>query len=244
MIQSLIRFSRVSSLILFSTQALMSCCYAYEISTIHSMLEVTQHLKPKTLLVTDLDHTVMEPLTYEGSEPWFQHMYDLARPHEKKVAIDFYCRVQDSIQMRPVEPSLPLEWQKWRQCEGVALIGLTSRSYSLAAITHDDLSQLGMTFPDTWLVDTEIPGVAYDGILFASGRNKGEIMDLFLQTHPQYQSWQIIFIDDSYHHLEFVGKILEEKYSATPKPLLFHYPTSRNRYDKARFISPISDKAP
>lgn len=231
----------ISSLIILCSHLIVSSCYGYEIEKINSIFELASHLTPQTLLITDLDHTLMEPLTYEGSEPWFQHMIHLGTPHEKTVAIDFYCKIQSNIQMRAVESALPVEWQKWKQLADVATIGLTSRAYCLASITHEQLSLIGVGFPNTWLIDDEMPGIAYDGILFASGRNKGEVVDKFLQTHPQFQSWKIVFIDDSYHHLEFVGSTIETKYPHAPKPILLHYSTSRERFEKARFVPALEE---
>jgi hypothetical protein len=224
------------------SMAALGFSHAFEIKPIHSMLEISQYITPKTLLVTDIDHTLIEPTTYEGSEPWFQNMISLSLSHEKAVAIDFYCRIQPSITMRAVEPDLPAHFQAWSNNKDVITLGLTSRSYCLAATTHQQLAHIGMSFSNIFFEDSAMPEIMNQGIMFASGRNKGLMLSDFLKSYPDYLDWQIIFVDDSLPHLEHVGRVLESNHQNIAKPLLFHYPTSRARYEAQRFVPPFENE--
>lgn len=202
------------------------------------MSQLSLPTQGKTLLVVDIDHTLMESEKYEGSEPWFQNLLRTNVGKSTETVIDLYCSVQNQLKMRPVEAELPSIWEQWHAHPDISILGLTSRSYCLAEITHQQLGHAGLPF-NSPLVEVEVfEGVGYGGVLFGSGANKGELLDNFLEQHPHYQKNHIIFIDDSYHHVEHVGEILEKKGRYFS---LYHYPTSRDRYEQQRHVPALLD---
>lgn len=234
---SLYRFSWA---LLITTQANLSHCTAYEIRTVHSLSELTPLIisapaSQGVLLLTDIDHTLMEPVSYEGSETWFQNLVK-TRPEQFETALDFYFKSQEILAMRPVESILPRTWSHWQSHPHVAIIGLTSRSFCLASLTVKQLAQMGINFESKWIEESKMPGIAHSGILFATGVNKGEILSQFLESHPKFQEWQVIVVDDTWRHLEHVRNTFKNDYPHTPEPWLCYYPSSRQRYEDARIV--------
>lgn len=184
------------------------------------------------LIVWDLDHTLIEPLHYEGSEPWFQNL--LKNSREGNVAFEhviaLYCASQKNITLRLTDPQLPSRWEDWMS-HHVPMLGLTSRSYELAKHTCDHLEKLSVPFTEHVFDHELFPDLAYKGIVFTSGGAKKDFLKAILKAHPQYRQKRIIFIDDTLHHIESMEKWLQEEgleYKA------YLYTPSREKFEKAR----------
>jgi len=188
------------------------------------------NLSPQTHVVFwDLDHTLMEPLRYEGSDSWFRELMAVATPEEKSVVINLYCAIQQKTKVRPTDESLPGLWQEWTQ-QGIPMIGLTARSADLAEITHAQLKSIDLDFnyKDNFSVDISDLSINKH-IIFMNGSSKGKALIAVLNKYPELKQKKIIFIDDSPHNLEAVEQalqVLKLDYE------VYHYPHSAERYQQ------------
>ncbi len=188
--------------------------------------------RTRDFVVWDLDHTLIEPMTYEGSEPWFQQILHTAKGHlPTSAAIDLYCASQNHVTLRLTEETLSDKWVQWA---GVPMMGLTSRSYCLADLTHGHLKRLGIPLEQTVFDGKHFPEAASQGILFTSGGVKRDYLKKVLALHPEYRERTIIFIDDSVHHLDLMEAFLTEEGIAHR---IYLYSASRDKYESARHIS-------
>ena len=213
------------------TVSLIITPYAWAWEVLHSYESL--ELDPqKHLVLWDLDHTLIEPSTYEGSEPWFQYLLHTARnvlPSEDIVAL--YCRSQEHIILRLTDPVLAEKWLQWNGA--VPMIGLTSRSYSLASLTHGHLNRLGIPFQHSFFEASLFPSVASQGILFTSGGVKRDFVKQLMEQNPEYRQRTVIFIDDSSHHLDLVEKYLNQEGIACK---IYLYSASREKYETAKLV--------
>ncbi len=211
--------------------SLLSFSSAFAIEILHSFEDL--HFNPQTdLVLWDLDHTLIEPCTYEGSEPWFLQLYQTAKSTGNgSSAIDLYCAVQNQVTLRVTDEILVSKWSQW--AGRVPMIGLTSRSFCLADITHEHLRCLHIPLDCVHFDSMVFPEAASHGILFTSGGVKKDFLHRILQAHPEYRFRKIIFIDDSMSHLELMEAYLQQEGIAHE---VYLYQASREKYESARLI--------
>jgi hypothetical protein len=173
--------------------------------------DVALHLEEGTLLIFDIDNTLMEPAQQLGTDQWFYHRVD---EYEKKGcclkdAIDFalpeWMAVQSVTKVLPVEESIPFFINELQE-KGVCCIGLTTRGLGLSDRTIHQLSSIQIDLNKTSPSKKELfffnkRGVLYrEGILFTAGTHKGEDLFMlldFLDLKPK----KIVFINDKRSHI-------------------------------------------
>ncbi len=178
----------------------------------------------------DIDHTLIEPLTYEGSEPWFQSLYGAAmtiNEEAKSYVIQLYNHFQLKTEVRLTEPSLKDFWPAWKR-KGVLMFGLTSRSTTLADRTHTQLQSVGLDFDKTTHQYCAQP-ILVDNILFTAGGHKGKVLKDFLKENPDLSKKRIIFVDDSIKNIQAVESELSQLDFDVE---IYHYEQSAHRYHK------------
>lgn len=187
-------------------------------------------IKNGDVVFWDIDHTLIEPLTYEGSEPWFQSLYGAAMTiseEAKKNVIELYNHFQFKTEVRLTEPSLKDFWPAWKQ-KGVVMFGLTSRSTTLASRTHDQLQSVGLSFDKTNHQYATDP-ILVNNILFTAGGHKGKVLKDFLKQNPELSRKRIIFVDDSLKNIQAVESELSQLDFDIE---IYHYEQSAHRYHK------------
>lgn len=189
------------------------------IASIESAAELREHLRlrdfvitDKTLLVFDIDETVFVANNPKARSVWFGAM--LAEQLQVKSnfvdAINetrrLYRAAQDQTTFEPVDPELIVFFNEARKA-GARLIGLTSRSRELCDITPQQLTSVGLVgfdvpskYYELHLPPHEFPLIFDHNIFFTSGAHKGLCLGRLLREFD-WRPDQIIFIDDSYHHV-------------------------------------------
>ena len=110
---------------------------------------------------------------------------------------------------------------------------LTSRSYSLASLTHSHLNRLGIPFQHAFFDSNLFPGAVSQGILFTSGGVKRDFVKKLIEQNPHYRQRTVVFIDDSSHHLDLVEQYLHKEGIACQ---VYLYSGSREKYETAQLI--------
>lgn len=206
---------RIFSLLMLIGAA--SCSLYGEIIETDTFAKVTNHLTPTTLLVVDIDDTLLLPVQALGTDVWFM---DQLKKHsaeglnyEKALdkALAEWEAVRHLTEVRIVEKGTE-GIIKEIQASNITVMGLTTQGLALAARTVVQLKSLdidlSLTAPSSenvYFVNGR-EGVLYrHGILFTSGTNKGNALKTLLERidfHPD----KIVFINDKKTHLNDLEK--------------------------------------
>lgn len=192
-----------------------------KIIQIHNIDECSHYLPEDSLVIFDLDNTIMEPVQTIGSEQWFSYRINewkkqgFSDQEALAKTIPEYVAVQKATQMKLVEPTTLGLVQKLQK-KKIPVMSLTARSLALVSRTFEQLQANGIDFSKTAPVQKEIhfgenSGIYLkDGVLFSSGENKGAVFSQMLQKtglHPR----NVLMIDDKQGHLADVEKVCEQQ---------------------------------
>lgn len=181
-----------------------------QVKTVDSLAQVVPFLNNKTLLVVDIDNTLLEPTQSLGSDQWYRYLLrryrerGLTAPAAQERAIAVWNRVQDRIKVRPVEPDAP-RLLRTQQDRGVYILGLTARSLAIAPRTLKQLESIGIQ-----LGRRPFPPRGHrlyrHGILFAGeGNDKGALLVGFLRGR---RPARVVFVDDRQENVDGVARAL------------------------------------
>jgi len=179
--------------------------------------ELASQVNEDTVLLLDIDETLMTPSQMLGSDSWFDYRIkkyqtngnDLARALEKTLAE--WEAIRHLTRMGLVEPEISLvlgELQK----KGVQVMGLTIQGLALATRTVLQLGELQIDLTKTapakedFCLSVQGHTVLFrHGILFTSGKSKGEAFFKFCEKMGKLPK-RVIAIDDKISHLQNIEK--------------------------------------
>ncbi len=190
-----------------------------EIHEIKSMREITPFITPQTLLVFDLDNTVVEPVQTLGSDQWFEYMVQGFEKsgQSKEVAIQkaiiFWNEIAQTTRIRPVEAITP-QIIRQAQIAGLTVLGLTARHVTSAAATERQLASIGVNFQARPIFDRPIGSSSLEDAHFRRGimyvgphLTKGAALTQFL-ARLKIRPARVVFIDDKAKHTQTVEAAL------------------------------------
>ncbi len=215
--------SILGSWLVFLGMTLLNATHADAvILKIKSIEEIADHIRPDTLVVLDLDNTVVEPHQTLGSDEWFgdsiQRNFDEGKPYKEALlhTLNQWSQVQLHAPMKPVEPGT-LHLIRNLQRAGNPVLGLTARYQILAERTIEQLRALDLDFLATPIVrdnrDKELDfGLRYHkGIIFVGDQlTKGQAFEKFIDHH-QLKPSHVVFVDDRVEHAESMEQTLISK---------------------------------
>jgi len=186
-----------------------------KIQEIRTLKEILPAIDAETLLIFDLDNTLVEPVQSFGSDQWYEAA---VQENEKKgmsrdAAIDRtlerWVKIQKITLVKAVEPSSPEVFSQARR-KAKAVMAMTARPADLAESTTAQLKGLGIDFsPSNERVDIEGKGLYRRGILFLGAKaNKGAGLTAFLKV-TEMKPKKIVFVDDKSRHVESVEAALK-----------------------------------
>ncbi len=174
-----------------------------EVRESSSMADVFRSIDADTLVVFDLDNTVMEAHGDWGSDQWYDHLveyYKRTLPEKEAVARaeKEWGDAQFTTHVRPVEGITP-ELIRKAQDAGTKMIGLTARPTEITARTVEQLATIGVDFSRN------------GGAVFAIGAtsSKGKALVEYLKRTGQRPK-KIVFVDDKHHYVKSVDEALAE----------------------------------
>ncbi|MGB8468052.1 MAG: DUF2608 domain-containing protein [Candidatus Babeliales bacterium] len=175
----------------------------------------------ETLVIFDIDNTLIEPDNWIGGPIWFDHIIRTKMKDEgltyrqaEAAAVQLLAKVITQVNFVPVEQNTVLFIELCKK-SGTRVIALTARSTMLADHTHETLLNVGMCFSDHTFIT---PAVRihekyhhHHGIIFCSGMCKGVALVHALKEHC-YNPKRIICIDDCLRHLIAIEKQLAQEF--------------------------------
>lgn len=187
---------------------------------IYQLKEVFQHITAsKTLVVFDIDNTLLMPKTDLGSDQWFFHMLQrhidtgLNFLDAVEAVIPMYVHVSLGVELFPTEDDLYAVIEDIQKI-GDYVICLTTRLGCLAPKVVEQLQKNKLFFhePDFQHLETNFIDQALyrSGVLFCGIHEKGEIFNLFLDA-IDYEPELIIFIDDKQKNVHSVEKVVRQR---------------------------------
>lgn len=187
-----------------------------------SMLSILDYVQEETLVIADIDNTLIESQNQLGSSQWADYLGDfLSEPGKSFEEIDFilsdiWCEVQPLIKIRCVDPQTPQMIDQIQE-QGLIFMGLTARRPSEIHFTHKQLSSAQITLRNVidegFLEDfSDIrKAISYhQGVVYCTPINKKSYaLKLFLDKSNICPK-RIIFIDDKLSHVRDVGVLVED----------------------------------
>ena len=187
-----------------------------EIIEIQKIEEILPFVDDKTLVVLDIDDTLMVPAQMLGGDCWFR--YTLKRYLESGFEFEealseilpIYVEIQNKLEVLPVEANTASVVHRLQE-KADRVIGLTTRSNILLYRTIEQLNSLGIHLNKTALFDlksglaTDYSLYYIDGILSTEARHKGEALSNLCARYGYFPE-KIIFVNDK---LKFVLDVEE-----------------------------------
>jgi hydroxymethylpyrimidine pyrophosphatase-like HAD family hydrolase len=184
--------------------------------------ELLNHVEPQTLVVLDIDDTLLTPTQTLGTHTWFlsRLKHHLETKKDDTAALDRalaeWSAVRHLTDVKLVETNTE-EIVSQLQADGIAVMGLTGQEITLSKSTVLQLRTLGIDLSKTPPIKKDVyftyegHGVLFrDGILFTSRSNKGAVITKFLEI-INYQPKHILFIDNEEHQLHALEKQVKYK---------------------------------
>jgi len=184
-----------------------------------SFEEIRQFARPDTLLVLDIDNTLICSKQAFGGDGWFWTQLEKAKKEgaaaqqAKDKVLTLWFQVQEILEVKPVEEKTPFIIKEL-QTKKIPMIALTTRGGPVVWSTLRQLSScdidLTLTRPynGNFIVE-EIPQACFrDGILFSDNQQKGKVLMAFLKQ-CQIKPACIVFINDKLSHLKEVEGSVE-----------------------------------
>jgi len=177
---------------------------------------IQKYSTPKTLVILDIDDTLLLPVQTLGTDVWFQYrVKQNEAKEEKSVAFEKALAEWEAIRhltkVKIVEQGTEKIIQEMQKKKFV-MIGLTTQGLALATRTVQqlqslqiDLSQTAPTKNDIVFTIGKHSVLFRHGILFTSGTDKGEALFKLLGM-VGFLPEKIVFINDKATHLQDVEK--------------------------------------
>jgi len=178
------------------------------------------YIEPDTLVVLDIDNTLVHPTEELGSNEWFSHEVEtkMIEGFDEITAVyyalpkAFYAEF--NITLQPTEPDIPELIQSVLE-QNIPVIALSTRSLFIAERTLEQLEKINISFfipninPDDLILPMTHPCLYKNGILFGGNNDKGYVL-LYFFNIMNYHPKKVIFIDDKVKYLIAVEHALKD----------------------------------
>ena len=187
------------------------------------MTAIESAVRPDSLVIFDIDNTLLEPTGFLASDQWFYYLLEQLeqREDEKAALADAIARWNAAsavVEVRPIEPDTAAVIGRL-QARGIETMALTARSYDLADVTFKQLAAVGIDFSahaphrgPLEVPNETTPGARPSrlirGVIFVDeGNDKGKVLVSML-TRMGAMPKHVVYVDDKEHHVVDVGRAL------------------------------------
>lgn len=175
--------------------------------------DLKKYITPKTLVILDIDNTLLIPVQELGTDQWFYHRikyYEkqgLNRTDSLEKALAEWTAIQSVTKVRVVEEGTQ-DFISGLQKAGYTIMGLTTRGLGLSHRTIEQLKSISIDLSLTAPSQDEVhfmnggEGILYrKGVLFTAGTNKGQALKRLVDT-INYRMENVVFINDKASHIK------------------------------------------
>lgn len=179
------------------------------------MQTLEREITPGTLVVFDIDNTLIEGVETIAADPWYDYYLTKLKAGgmDEKEAVTranaLWLRVQELATVRPVEAETVALIARL-QAKGIKVMALTARANDAIALSKRQLASAGIDFTKSQVHNgsiafTLVSKAEYaDGVLYIDELNKkGEALAHLLKTIG-YRPEKIVFADDKRKHADNV----------------------------------------
>lgn len=190
-----------------------------------SMSRVLREVGPGTLVVFDIDNTLIEPQGHLGSDQWYDYLVEsgASRGLDSRAAIEQADRAfnvwQDRIEVQSVDPASPQVMADLDK-KAIPYFALTARSAGAMAVTERQLTKAGFHLPGGGFHAGSAAkpgklgsGAAYGrGVFYVGelGLTKGEALARILDLSGIAPK-RVVFVDDKAKHTRTVQESMEKR---------------------------------
>jgi hypothetical protein len=184
--------------------------------------EIKKHINKDTLVILDIDDTLLIPTQMLGCDEWFvgrlqeREKQGVQKAQGLEETLAEWEAIRHLSKMEIVEAGTE-EVVRCMQNEGYTVMGLTTQGLALATRTclqlkanHIDLLTTAPHKKDECVSVGGHTVLYRNGILFTSGTSKGEALFL-LCDKIGYKPKRIVFINDKATHLKDIETVAEKK---------------------------------
>ncbi len=192
------------------TSAILSTFFFYtytsaEVLELDSLKKIAQLIDKDTLVIFDIDNTLITTDQTLGSSEWYFYKYKqyLAKgmsTHKAYIKAQAeWKQINDFTTVSPVEPET-VEFFHNLQRKNIPTLGLTARPDDVVEMTEKQLKSQNMDFSKTPLIPKKKQQITRNshytrGIIFVDEQNKGEILLKFFKK-AHFSPKKVVFIDD------------------------------------------------
>ena len=187
-----------------------------------SFQEVPSYVDENTLLVLDIDDTLLIPVQMLGCDEWFTNRLNLhiqegmSFSHALDRSLAEWEAIRHLTEMEIVEEGTEKIVHEL-QGKGISVMGLTTQGIALSHRTIVQLKShnidLSTTAPFTsahYFEQKDLGVLFRKGVLFTSGTGKGTAL-FILCDHFGYAPKKIVFINDKASHLQDIEAVAEKR---------------------------------
>lgn len=178
----------------------------------NQLIEIFSHLEKDTLILLDIDNTIIEPLQYLGTDAWackrLENLQNqgLSPKEAYEKTSQEWQHIHAITKVKTVEPNTAALICNL-QLQGYPIMALTARIPQSFEMTIRQLAEVSIDFSGSApnLKLSSFPSkegvMLKNGILFVSSHSKANILKEFLEK-GHYFPKKIIFVDDKLHHVK------------------------------------------
>lgn len=211
---------------LLITLLLTSSSIFSQIIEVHSFSSIEEHIQDDTMILYDIDNTILNLAQSFGGDTWFQNYKEMligqGLSYEEAVnqTLDKWIPIQSVSKVNLVEEYIPFIIRKYQDKQNVS-IGFTTRGFSMGRQTIRQLADKNIYFSQTSphpmpiSFNNEVrftgePCIFYKGVFFTAGSHKGSALFELLER-MDYTPSHILFINDKLQNIEEVAEYCEAK---------------------------------
>lgn len=192
----------------------------FKIVESNKIVDLLDYVDEETLVLLDIDNTLIESMQHVGSVAWFSYMLDKLENTglDTKEAINriypVWLELQYAVQVRTVEKDTASVVKQLHN-QGIKTMGLTARGFDLGKRTVEQLNSVEIFIENNTIyhkkVELDTLSGFVDGILFMNPEgDKGERLFQFLDK-INFSLKKVVFVDDSPFFIDGVKSFFVEK---------------------------------
>ncbi len=203
-----------TNVVLLAAFVFAYCNVSAKIIETTEITEISSSIEESTLVLFDLDDTLMNSVISLNSGKWIKFYWQAAPLFFPNPLLESLIEfINEHVPVKPLDSSAPRWIQELQKKEGVIPLAMTARSLAHSPdrnITAQQLREIGIDFSQSSFPSSFASYPSFqEGIIFTSGEIKGDHLIKLLKT-VHFWPKKVIFLDDKLYQVQSVDKAMEE----------------------------------